>query len=994
MTDAVFMERYKKLNAAQKEAVDALDGPVMVVAGPGTGKTTLLALRIANILRQTDTPADAILALTFTEAGVAAMRKKLLEIMGPRAYEVRVHTFHSFANALIKRYPEAFPCIVGAEHMEDIEQVHIVETLLARERSALLRPKNNPAYYVLPVINAIKELKREQVPPHAFAKLFAKGADAKSDKTKRSRALAGLYRAYEKDIARRRLYDFEDMVGETVRVLEKNVDFKTRVQEEYQYVLADEHQDANRSQNRLLELLCDYDPHPNLFIVGDAKQAIFRFQGASLENFSYFQKRFPRVRIIALTDNYRSQPTVLAAAHSLIEKSFAGSQHFLVPLAARSEMHRNAPLPVCVVEAHDETGELAWLVDAVRKLIASGAAPREVAVLCRENKDAEKVEQALKRAGISAARRGTSNALESVRVDALRKLFAAILDVTNDALLAPVLFFDFLRLPSLAVMEAVRARGGGSLVRRIARHGKELAAFQKKLLAWATQTHSDALIESFERIAHESGFIEHMLASPAAGQTFAHYAAFLQSATRYAERNKRAKLTDFLRRVERAEAHGIGVASSHEAPDGVAVLTAHKAKGLEFDHVFIVFAHEGKWGGKRSRELFELPIYEAGDMEDDTHDERRLFYVALTRARKSVCISWHAKDLNGRDELPSRFIFEMDEKTREHISLQNSLSSVLKSSYSGSASRDTDIFLLKNSSCSRRRARKFPLDTPAQQIFENTDYLNSMFLNQGFAVTHLNNYLECPLKYFFLNLVRLPRAQSSAELYGQAMHAGLAAYFNGYAREEESVRAARRAFENALRRTHLSEQEFVRYRVDGARELTGYLASQHFPRTCWNEYRVGGIFLPVGKEKVELTGMLDKVELLPSGGVAVVDYKTGGPKTRNEILGKTKNANSNYYRQLVFYQLLLNEMKVAASATRRGGGRGWRMAEGAIDFIKPAKNGSYRREVFVIDDGEVAALKKQLAGVAAEILDLSFLAHGCGKRECEWCRLYHAALPI
>ncbi len=949
MTDKVFRERYKKLNAKQREAVDTIHGPVMVVAGPGTGKTSILTLRIANILKRTDTPADAILALTFTEAGVATMRKKLLEIIGPRAYEVRIHSFHSFANELIKRYPEAFSRIIGAEHMENLEQVHIVETLLARACSPILRPKNSPAYYVLPVIDAIKKLKREDVSPKEYARLISYGTETKTDKNKRSKELAKVYRAYEAELTRRRLYDFEDMVLEAVRALLRNHDFKQELQEEYQFVLADEHQDANRSQNRLLELLSDQDEQPNLFIVGDEKQAIFRFQGASLENFLYFQKRFPKARLIVLTENYRSQPTVLAAAHALIGNSPVVGHAFRKELTARATHPKQR---IRAVEAPDEASELMWITDEIEALIRSDAAPREIAVLTRENKDAEKVWRTLERRGICAARRGDADALQSVRIDALRKLFAAVLDPTDDVALAPVLFFDFLKLPQLSVIDALKARSEGTLIRRMARYCNELAEMQKKIMSWHRIAHNEPLVVAFEHITHESGFLTRALARADATETLALYSAFLESATRLAERDKRARLGDFLARLNRAEAHGIGIASSAEAGDGVQVMTAHKAKGLEFDYVFIAFAQDGAWGGKRSRTLFDLPIYENATKDESVHDERRLFYVALTRARKGAAVSWHAKGEGGRAALPSRFIFEMGEyAVQQHSCSISSQPDVPRRQTSGRSS-----------------------------FLKDKQYLNELFLNQGFAVTHLNNFLECTLKYFFLNLVRLPRAQSNAELYGAAMHAGLAAYFRAYSREKGGVSEALVAFENSLRRTHIAERDFKAYLAEGKRELKGYLASQVFSRVSWSEYRVGGIFLSVGTEKVELTGTLDKVELLPDGSVRVVDYKTGRPKTRNDLLGKTKDADGNYYRQLVFYQLLLNEYKKSS----------WRMSRGAIDFIKPAKNGSYRREEFEIADIEVAALKKQLFEVAAQILDLSFLSRGCSDKDCEWCRLYQS----
>ena len=318
MKNRAFEKVYKQLNPKQREAVDTIDGPVMVVAGPGTGKTTVLTLRIAQILRKTDTPPDAILALTFTESGVYAMREKLLRLIGPAAYQVRIHTFHSFSNDIIKTYPDRFSRIIGAEHMEEIEQLRIIREILATLSLKILRPKNDPSYYIRPLITAIKELKRENISPKKLRILLKSNMTAFLDfagpemppgkraaeerNIQRNEELSKVYAAYEKSLAKRRLYDFEDMIMETVKVLERDKDLLLRLQEEHHYVLADEHQDANNAQNRLLELLAGFHENPNIFIVGDEKQAIFRFQGASLENFLYFKKLYPKALLVNLEE--------------------------------------------------------------------------------------------------------------------------------------------------------------------------------------------------------------------------------------------------------------------------------------------------------------------------------------------------------------------------------------------------------------------------------------------------------------------------------------------------------------------------------------------------------------------------------------------------------------------------------------------------------------------------------------------------------------------
>ncbi len=954
MSVVVFNRLYRQLDPRQREAVDTLDGPVLVLAGPGTGKTSLLSLRIANILRKTDAPPDAILALTFTEAGVKAMRRKLVSILGPRAYEVRIHTFHSFCNDLIKRFPERFTRIIGSAHMEELEQFRIMQTLLDRLKPLRLRPRGNPTYYVPHAIDALRLLKRENINAREFSRFLANSPEKSTDTWRRSNALARVYRAYEGELRRRRLYDFEDMVMEVIRELERGTELKTLLQEEHHYVLADEHQDANNAQNRLLELLSDYDDAPNLFIVGDDKQAIFRFQGASLESFDRFRKRFPKARVIALENNYRSQSLILQAAHSVIVKNAASRG--TAPLHPHAP---HAPRAVHLVEAEDVRSELLYLTRNIAERLKRGAAASELAVLVRDNKDAETAAAAIRDSGIAVSGHADSNVLEHPRIDALRRLFAAATNPASDSDLAPVLLLDFLCLPPLATLAALHDRKK-SVLHSLGE--PSLLKFRNRLLSWHRLAHNEGLMEAFERIAEESGFLRNTLSRPDAAEVLVRYDALLEAAKRLSERDKRAKLSDFLERIAAAEKFHSGIFAA-EAPQrvlyptgAVQVMTVHKSKGLEFDTVFILFARDGKWGGRRGKELFSLPVRSGASVAHhaagaDDEDERRLFYVALTRARKEAVVLFEATDEDGRDRLPSRFVHEMDERFRSPLSFSR-------------ANQPPQATLKR---------------TTRPKLLRDKAYVNELFVERGLSVTHLNNFLHCPWKYFFLNLIRLPRAQSSAEVYGSAMHATLALHFRGLAHEENrKVSETLAFFEHSLRRTHLTAVDFASYLASGRKELQGYLGRYPFSRNIWNEFAVGGVPMSIGGQTIELGGTLDKVELLSGSAVNVVDYKTGNPKTRNEILGRTKNADGNYYRQLVFYKLLLDS------------GKKWRMKTGTLDFLKPTPSGAYRREVFEIEEREVADLRASVADVCSQILSLSFVGKECGEKACEYCRLSQA----
>ena len=351
MISKEFKAAYDSLNPEQKKAVDTIEGPVLVVAGPGTGKTQVLTLRIANILLKTDTRPENILALTFTDAAATNMRRRLANLIGTRAYRVRIQTFHSFANDTLKTYPESFGSIVGSANITEVESTAIIEELVNDlPNLSLLRPWGDPMFYVRDIGVKISELKREGLSPKDFIKLIEseeqkfksredlvheKGAHKgkiKSEHLKyerqlvKNRELGEVYEAYQKVLHERRLYDWSDMIMEVLKALETDPNLKLSLQEEHQYILVDEHQDTNQSQNKILEYLSDFHQNPNIFIVGDEKQAIFRFQGASAQNFEYVKKLYPNIVIIELFRNYRSSQPILDAAHSLIpsKQKFVG----------------------------------------------------------------------------------------------------------------------------------------------------------------------------------------------------------------------------------------------------------------------------------------------------------------------------------------------------------------------------------------------------------------------------------------------------------------------------------------------------------------------------------------------------------------------------------------------------------------------------------------------------------------------------------------------
>jgi DNA helicase-2/ATP-dependent DNA helicase PcrA len=959
MSDSIFQTLYKRLNKAQKQAVDTIDGPVMVIAGPGTGKTSILTLRIANILKQTDTAPENILALTFTESGAFAMRKKLVEIIGTAAYKVKICTFHGFCNDVIKEYPEYFSRIIGSQAITEIDQIEIMESIIENTDLNKLKPYGDPMFYVRPVLGEIRKMKREALSPEDFKKgiekqekdfadepekIHVKGAHKGKMKgefiklqehIEKNKELLQLYTAYELALTEKKYYDFEDMIIEVIKALKSSADLLLILQESFQYILADEHQDANNAQNAILELLSNFHPNPNLFIVGDEKQAIFRFQGASLENFLYFKKIYPGAVLINLEENYRSTQSILDASHSLIENNATTIEH--VRLAAKAQAGKE---PVSIHEFSNTDAEHAFVAREIEKKIKAGTKPEEIAVLYRNNSDAFAMGYALEKAAVPFRVESDNDILKDEEIRKLLLIFESINDLAHEEYLVKVLFIDFFKLNPLDVYKAVQAaKNEKRKLYEVA--GEAFPDIAAQLSSWASLAHNKPFLEVFEVVVRESGFLAHTLTSENSFDHLATLEAFFTEVRDLAGARKEYYLKEFITHLERVREHGILTRSTGIKKEGVRLMTAHKSKGLEFDYVYIIGAYDGHWGNKSQRTYFHIPLTGASGAAG-IDDERRLFYVALTRARMAVTITYALSGSEGREQLPAQFIGE------------------IKNDLKTCKSHDEKVLITEQLAA-----------VPKTEI-DNKAYLQSLFLEQGLAPTGLNNYLSCPWRYFFVNLIRIPQAQTKHQMYGTAVHATLETFFKKYRVEEDmSKEDFLKLFEFNLNKLPLTPTDYKDTLKKGKESLSGYFETykKAWPRNLVTEYNVSGVHLETPIGTLLIKGKLDKIEIIHDQVVHVVDYKTGKKQNKEKM--------EDYHRQLVFYKLLLD----------LDDKKKYEMKSGELDFVEPDDKGKYKKVKFEIEEKEVNELKELIKKTSEEIFNLSFWNSTCDEKDCEFCAL-------
>lgn len=996
-------KQLQSLNKEQKKAVESINGPVMVIAGPGTGKTQILTLRIANILLKTDASPENILALTFTESAAANIRRRLVGLIGTQGYYANISTFHGFCNEIIQDYPEKFSHIIGSVPATPINKIYILRKIINSSGFKKIKPMGNLYYYIPALSKAMRDLKNEGIDYSDFkkaietqkknimsAKLTPRQRAENLSRVEKNIELALVYDLYQKELRRQKLYDFEDMILETTKAFQKDKDFLLDLQEKYQYILVDEHQDTNGAQNKALELLAGYDNNPNLFVVGDEKQAIFRFQGASLENFLYFKNKFPKVQLVNLEQNYRSTQSILDASHSLIEKNTAALAVNPVRTKASHSTENNITIKstisandtrlwrsngvklksqekksgskIKICELPSAETECEFIADNIKRLLAKKIPAGEIAILFRENKDSRQISKALARSGIPFDVESDENILEDSEIKKLNILFEAIENFANPAEMAKALHLDFFNIAPMDIYKSLNSRVVPA---------PSVEKIYKKIGDWKKLNYNVNFAEFFETVAKESGFIAGLLKKSDYPEKIAKLNSLFAHAKKSALADHKYNLSKYLADLKILAEHNIPIKTKSRAPkNSVRLMTAHKAKGLEFDYVFICGARDKHWGNKRDINLFKLPIASLSRLDsaaeaslaqgraEKNEDERRLFYMAITRARKEVIITYPAMADDGREYVPSQFINEIRPDLREEITLSNTA------------------------------VQSLALDNQKPSLGQSVDeksFIRDLFIQRGLSPTSLNNYLRCPWQFFYSNLLRLPQTPTLSQIYGTAKHLSLQHFFNV---RTSNVRVDIRCpsnllvekFISELKRSPLSKTDFKFLAEKGKKSLRGYydFYKNSWPANTINEYKINGVDFAVGKEKIKLTGKLDKIEFDPKNRRAVVtDYKTKKPASRNWILGETKDSNGDYFKQLVFYKLLLDSMIH----------KKFNMETGVIDFTEPDDKNRFKKEAFEITDSNIKNLREVIAQTADEIINLKFWNKTCGQKDCSFCAL-------
>jgi len=1023
-----FQKMLNHLNAAQRVAVEKIDGPVMVVAGPGTGKTQVLAARIANILTTTDTQPHNILALTFTDSAAKNMQERVVKLIGKAGYYVHITTFHAFCKSIIDSYPEYFPIARGSQAVTLLEQYELIERLIIETPLEALKPLNDPLFYTKEIISSISQLKREGFSTEEFEKIvteeFADDMLLDLKKTElqkklkqknRNHELAVLYKKYEEEIRKQKRFDFDDMISLVKHAFSEHELLLREQQEKYLYFLVDEYQDTNSAQNNIVFQLASYwENNPNLFVVGDPHQSIYRFQGASLENVFGFMQRYTDTTIITLKIGYRCPQNIYDSAFSLITNNDLTNPEYASPDSPRTkllsavsqplqvpEFRLNIPESVPVIgiySASNQVSELLFITNRIQQLLDEGVEPREIAILYRKNNEAGELGLILSKMGINYQIGSGVNVLGTESIRQLITFMQVIRDMRtgqeNDNQLFEIMCYEWIPVNNLAALKGIRLASLAdaqfsqmiidefplidkdnrrSLLYNGAREKLSetellnLKTFIAQLQEWSISDNQKVFTQWFETLLNESGYLTFILTQVNHLQLVTNLNSFFNSIKELVNQNHNYKLDNFLQTLSVMDQHSISITAQDIAiVDGAITLsTVHKAKGMEWQYVFIMHCNDKAWGNSSKRELIKLPesLLQNTDLskKERNEDDRRLFYVAITRAKKQVLISYPTTLVTGslkQDVLPSMFIGELgngDKIDYQPDSMEAQITALLQPS--------------------------LKVSPPSEEAF-----FSELVQDFSLSVTSLNKYVSDPLAFKYDVLLRVPKAKLEHMVFGTAMHAALEQLMREVKEKQSQVNLGTvfDRYEHALKSEAMAINDYERRLNYGKNALQIYWESiqqSPFPDIFQLEQNIGSGLHTALLDDIKLNGRLDRLDWIDRNKkeLRVVDYKTGKARSKNEIEAKTLTSQKKlsereqylpesirgpYKRQLLFYKLLA-EQDPNFKPT---------IVQGVFDFVEPDKEtGKCTTHAFDLHDTDVDDLKELVRQVMKEIRSLQFL---------------------
>ncbi len=875
------MTSEKKLNEEQLKAIKHKDGPLLIIAGAGTGKTTVITERIKYLISKGLAKPSEILALTFTEKAASEMQSRIEESLPYGYVQMWVTTFHSFGDRILKQ--EAVNVGLSNDYhlLTEAESVQLVRDNLFRFDLDYYRPLGNPTKFIREMVRHFSRLKDEDVSVADYItwvdrkeKEFRGKSEDDLLEIKKWKELAFAFETYEEIKNQKDYVDFGDLIVKTLLLFRKRPNILKIYQNRFKYILVDEFQDTNYAQYELVKLLAG--EKGNLTVVGDDDQSIYRFRGAAVSNIIQFKKDYPRALVVVLTKNYRSCQEILDKAYGLIKHNDPDRLEVVEKI--------NKKL-VSMVDTKKEDGgvffykartgddEADLVADKIINLVDKESFHyKDIAVLVRANNHADPFIRSFLRKGIPYQFLGPSKLFKKTEVLNLIAYLKILENVYDSSSFYRLLSSEYVDVPprDIAFINSLARRKNLSLFEvcerldevNISNEAKvrieNFLKIVKKHLALLTKETAGQILFSF---LEESGFLKKLVSpdNPYAQNIAGNISKFFEKIKNYESSYEDASVTSVVNWIDLSAEIGespIATEIDWEDSDSVNIITVHSAKGLEFPVVFLVNLVEERFPSRDRREVIPIPdelikeILPVGDYH--LEEERRLFYVGMTRAKLKLFLT--ASDFYSqgkRKKQISPFVIEAlgeDSLKTKTISKVNQLALL-----------------------------------DYQPLIKEKDMLNTPLYITSLSYTQIETFRTCPLHYKLRYILNIPSLPSASQSFGTSIHLALRDFYRFFGKGEFRRFSQERLVKeliSLLKKNWISDgflsKDHERQFFDrGERYLEDYIKTEFNPdiKTALTEENFS-VFLPL-ERPLKLIGRMDRVDILPDGGIEIVDYKSG-----------------------------------------------------------------------------------------------------------------------
>lgn len=929
-----------KPNTKQQEAIDNLKGQIMLLAGPGTGKTFTIIHRIEKMLSEGIEP-SSILCLTFSDAAANEMKQRLIKKMGVLASSVDIYTYHSFCNDIIKLYPSQFSLGVGVRLITETEKIKLMKDCIdSATLEYFVPPRADRYHFAGKFISYIEKLKSQRITRNDYfeqietnptlmprikeleAEIYEresrgetrnKGRYDEIEKIKtnieKAKELWALYELYSEKMYSLSLIDFSDMITFVLSAFEEDITFLREVSNKYKYFLVDEYQDTNDLQNEILFHLMEGNDNKNILVVGDDDQIIYGFQGAKSDNIENFLTKYPDTKVICLEENNRSTQSILDFSYEVIQQDKSRlenndkfkSKNINKKLTAKSEQIIKKDKKIKRLQFGDTLQEFNYIAEDIEKLVKSENCPEElsqIAIIAKKREELQTFGELLKSKNIP------------FQIDEGKSIFAIkssiviyfYLKALNNYLLSSDKLFGLI----LSEPFKIDLEDYNKILheKRLLKKDtpKDFISLMKTLSNWKNPEKIQSFLDTFFylqeyavtndlrntiiEILNRTGILEYYYKTELnRSENLLGIKKLLAEATDFANLNLTTGISDFVDYLDECLQNDIDICLDKDTliQNAVQLTTYHGSKGREFEYVYLPNLISKSWEDFRMPGEYKLitePVYDKVTAQEKKDSElTKLLFVGITRAKHSLCLSF-ADMCDNKPQQITKYLADFTDYDF-----------------------DGQQFDYKEDDFTKEFVRSI-----SREVYDNKNAFKSEIeervKNIVLSPSRLNDYLVCPRKFFYLKVLEIDVEEGDWDYanYGSTIHkllenaVKIAKQTGKYPEIEEIKKELQTGLDNSRFTSPEMKEKFEKQGTSLINSYYPHFVSIPISRIAEVEYTFNGI----GIDKYTITGKIDRIEKNSDDTYELYDYKTGNPVSERKVaIGEDKE---NYYNQLCFYK--------------------------------------------------------------------------------------------